>query len=768
MFSKNIYNLLKIATLFTLIIALVVGLAVSWRYSLFILALSNLLVLPTIWWKNYLSVVPVTGQDLNSRLSKDVLSLLDPKQPLSSKSLWDQLKSDWQAEFICHHLLLTNSLIDSEVSLEGADQLNNALQYATQIADMNGVKAIEVGFIIAGILKQSSKLHELLLQIKAVPEDIDMVAHWLARKLAEEEARKNIYSGGIGRDWSFGFTPLLDKFGSNISLAIEKHGAHFGWLTNSVGVTSTEKAFDNHASAVALIGQVGIGKSNTVYALAQKLIEGKTSDSLAYHQIISINATDIVSVARGQGDLENIMISLANEASHAGHVILFFDDAELFFSSGPGSFDASQILLSIIQHRAAPIIFALSPNDYEKLKASSGSLASLISPIVLQELDRNGVMRVLEDAAIRLENQNNILVSYDALKAAYNLSGRYNNDVAYPGKAIKLLEQSVNHANQGVLSYHSVEQAMEQISGIRVASAAPAEASELLNLEAKIHERMINQDRAVSVIANSLRRARAGVTNPNRPIGSFLFLGPTGVGKTELAKSLAAIYFKSESSMIRLDMSEYQNPEDIGRLLGNDNSSLIMAVRQKPFSVVLLDEIEKAHPNILNLLLQLLDEGQLTDSSNRRVSFKDAIIIATSNASAQSIRERVQKGEDITAFESDIIEEIISSNTFKPELINRFDEIVLFRPLKPDELAKVVNLMLKEINHTLSNQNISVSLSEAAVNKIVSVGNDPRLGARPMRRTLQKAVEDTVAKLILEGKAKAGDHISLDEKDLLI
>jgi ATP-dependent Clp protease ATP-binding subunit ClpA len=372
-----------------------------------------------------------------------------------------------------------------------------------------------------------------------------------------------------------------------------------------------------------------------------------------------------------------------------------------------------------------------------------------------------------------MENQHKVLVSYESLIEAYRLSGRYDQDAAYPGKAIKLLGQAITHANNSIVTAESVQKAIEQTRGVKASSAAPAEADALLHLEDNIHQRMINQSHAVQVVANALRRARAGVTNPKRPIGSFLFLGPTGVGKTELAKAVAATYFGNESSMIRLDMSEYQQPDDVQRLLstgaGTDqNSSLLMAVRNQPFSVVLLDEIEKAHPNILNLLLQMLDEGQLTDSSGKAASFKDCVIIATSNAGAQTIRGRIAHGESLESFSSQFTDQLIQSGQFKPELLNRFDEMVLFRPLNPDELGQVVQLMLGEVNKTLANQNIVVELTPAAIAKIVEVGNDPRLGARPMRRTLQKAVEDTVAQKILRGEAQPGSHIRLDAPDLAI
>jgi ATP-dependent Clp protease ATP-binding subunit ClpA len=386
-------------------------------------------------------------------------------------------------------------------------------------------------------------------------------------------------------------------------------------------------------------------------------------------------------------------------------------------------------------------------------------------------MPESDVMRVLEDTAIGLETRNQVLIAYEALHETYRLSARYNQDEAYPGKAIKLLEQSVAHSNNSVVDAKSVQQAVEQSRGVKVGSAEGAETDTLLHLEDKIHERMINQTHAVGVVANALRRARAGVANPRRPIGSFLFLGPTGVGKTELAKSIAATYFGDEHNMVRVDMSEYQQPESVDRLLSDgreEHQSLIMAVREQPFSVVLLDEIEKAHPNVLNILLQMFDEGHLTDTSGKSVSFKDCVIIVTSNAGAQTIRERVQKGEPLESFQAEFIDQLINSGQFKPELLNRFDEMVLFRPLEPKELTQVVALLMREINQTLSNQNITVELTPAAIQKVVEAGYDPRLGARPMRRTLQRAVEDTVAQKILRKELNAGDHATLDVGDLTL
>lgn len=642
-------------------------------------------------------------------------------------------------------------------------------QEAGRLARATDCDLMEPGHIAGALLLTSPGVEEYLSHNKLSKADVEAMTSWLGRVLGSIRAEKP-YFGGIGRDWANGFTPKLNQFGYNISLAIEQHGAHFGWLMGSAGVLAIKNAFSQGASTVALVGEPGVGKTSHVNALAQLLLEEKKDRNLEHRQIVALNPSTILSSARRPGELEQIVMSLLTETAHAGHIILFLDDAQLFFSNGHGAFDMTQILLPVLQSRSVQMVLAMTPHDYQQLRANNPAFTNLLTPVMLAEPPENDVLRVLEDTALSLEHSHKVLISYDALREAYRLSGRYMQDSAYPGKAIRLLEHSLSYAeHDGIITPTSVQQAIEQTQGVKVGTAAPAEADTLLNLEDKIHERMINQSQAVKVVASALRRARAGVANPRRPIGSFLFLGPTGVGKTELAKAVAATYFNNESTMIRLDMSEYQRPEDVRRLLSNgadESNSLIMAVRRQPFSVVLLDEIEKAHPNILNLLLQLLDEGQLTDSGGRPVSFKDCVVIATSNAGANAIRERVASGQPLGSFQNELTDELMRNGQFKPELLNRFDEIVLFRPLDQQELAQVVALMLGDINKTLATQNITVELTPGAIAKVVGMGYDPRLGARPMRRALQRAVEDGIAGRILRGETRAGDHVVLDVQDL--
>ena len=721
------------------------------------------------WWRDELNNPPVTGNELAQRLAGSALSRFKPSLELTPLKVWDALASHWQSRFITNRFLIPHSVIEHHLSDDPLD-MSAVWANAVAVADKSGSKTIELGHIAGALLLTSPSMQTMFTELKLASSDVEAVVDWLSRGIAQMDRQKPNF-GGIGRDWANGFTPQLNRFGYNVSLSIERSGTHFDWLMESSGVQAMKNAFSQGATAVAIIGETGVGKTSHVYALAQALLQESKDRNLEHRQVIALNPSIIISSATRPGELEQIVMTLMNEAAHAGHIILFLDDAQLFFNGGPGSFDATQLLLPVVQSRAIQLVLAMTPRDFQNLRTKNNAFASQLLPVTLQDPPEADVMHVLEDTTLGLEFKHHVLITYDALKETYRLSGRYEQEVAYPGKAIVLLEQSLAHAVQGVVTPESVQQTIEQTRGIKAGNAAPAESDALLHLEDKIHERMINQSRAVKVVSSALRRARAGVANPKRPIGSFLFLGPTGVGKTELAKAISATYFGSEANMVRLDMSEYQQSGDVSRLLSdghNETKSLIMSVRQQPFSVVLLDEIEKAHPNILNLLLQLLDEGKLTDSGGRAASFKDCIIIATSNAGASTIRERVERGEELETFEKVFIDELISSKQFKPELLNRFDEIVLFRPLNTTELTQVVALMLGEVNQTLAPQNITVELTDAAIQKIVAVGYDARLGARPLRRTLQRAVEDTLAQKILRQEVRPGSKVRLDVTDLSI
>lgn len=717
------------------------------------------------WYKRDLSVLPPDGTTPQQRLSVEALALVPRNEPVSPRRLWQAYAKNWQSRFFTNRLLLHNDTV-AELLSDAETDLPAYLERAAAHGGQHST--IEVGHIISALLRHSPSVMDMCSRLNISAENISSVERWLDHILDTRDNEKP-YFGGIGRDWASGFTPKLNVFGVNISQAIQRHGVHFGTLASSPGVHALRSALAKGNGTVALIGDEGAGKTSHVYALAQSLLAEAHDAKLRHKQIVGLDASAIISNAHQRGELERIVNTLLHEADNAGNIVLFLDNASVFLEEGNGTFDATHLLLPVAQSSSFQLVLAMTPRDLQRLKVSNPTFASSLTQVVLQKPEPQKVLEILQDSALQFEQRQKTLITYTALVEARNLSERYMQDLANPGKSIRLLEQALSYPDNGIITERSVQQSIEETQGVKLTSVTQAESDTLINLEDKIHERMVNQTRAVEVVSSALRRSRAGVANPNRPMGSFLFLGPTGVGKTELAKAISAVYFGDEKQMIRLDMSEYQQPDDVQRLLSDgtaDSNSLIMSVRTQPYSVILLDEIEKAHTNVLNLLLQLLDEGQLSDTSGKMASFRDSIIITTSNAGAQSIRAHIEQGKTLEEFEKPFIDELIDSGQFKPELLNRFDEIVLFRPLNQAELEQVVGLMIADVNRTLAKQNISVSLTDAATKKVVDLGYDPRLGARPMRRMIQRTIEDTLAKLILAKKAKSGDHVTLDDTDI--
>lgn len=742
---------------------------INLRVGYLAVALGLVIFMWSVWILDDLADIPPNENpgSLDDILEPKLLAAISKNDlPLNPLNLWKIAQRQNEARFITNRLLVNPDQIADELNND-IDGMPAVLQMAADAMAKNGQIQLDSGTLAYAIISCSEPATHYLATNNISQADLQNVHEWMSR-INRYIVQPKPYFGGIGRDWATGFTPTLERYAQNISAVIEAGGENYHTLAHNDVLDTVVYNLGNNLGNVALVGDAGTGKTSLAYALAERLLEGKDKE-LEHYQIFSLNASMILSEA---GDkLENLLLTLLTEAVHAGNIILFLDEARLFFGSGTGAIDASQVLLPVLKNRQLKMLVAFTPNDFQKLKITNESLVSNFSPVTINEPEKTVVMDILEDTAMTLEYRSGFMVAYEAVRDAYHLSGQYMQEAAYPGKAIDLLEQAAANAENKIITAQSVALAVEKIKGVRVSSVKAPEADVLLNLEEKIHSRMINQARAVNVVSAALRRTRAGVTSGKRPVGSFLFLGPTGVGKTELAKSLAVIYFGDENQMIRLDMSEYQQTSDIDRLLSDgsaNDQSLILSIRKQPFSVVLLDEVEKAHPNILNLLLQMLDEGKLTDVSGKPASFASAIIITTSNAGANQIIEQVVAGKDLKDFEKPFIDQLISSNQFKPELINRFDEIVLFRPLSQNELAKVAKLMIDDVNKTLANKNMSVTLTEAALSKVVEAGYDPVFGARPMRRTIQKMIEDAIAVRILKGDITPGQAILLDVNDLAV
>ena len=673
-------------------------------------------------------------------------------------------------QFMGARLGISPSLLSTMASTD-ASATPALWRTAEDIRVANNMSEITGAVLAVAIVRSFPQYESVIAQIHLDDSDLDKGIIWQQHLIQLIKAyKKPRRTGGVGRDWSFGWIPTLQRFGQNIS---EQIGAGSGLLT--VGVASHVQAIDQLVDTFGsggrqntlLVGRPGVGKTTIIHAFAEKLLDAsaKVPDNLKFRQVFLLDSSALISAAPGRGELENLITQVLNEAYRAKNIIVCLDNAQLFFEEGVGSVDLSNVLQPILEAGNLRMILAMDKQRFLEIGQRNPTLLSSINRINIPETDRDETITVLQEQLIVTEVQRHVTYMLQAIKEAYRLSERYVHDLAQPGKALKLLESSAGYSESGLVTINSVQQAIEKTLDVKISVASDTEDRErLLNMEELIHERMVNQTRAVSVVSDALRRARAGVRNENRPIGTFLFLGPTGVGKTELSKALADVYFGGEGRMIRIDLNEYVRAEDVTRLIADgaeDPTSLTAQVMKQPFSVVLLDEIEKAAPEVLATLLQLLDEGILRDIRNREVSFRDAIVIATSNAGADRIREYIERGYEVQQFEHQFVDELINSGQFRPEFLNRFDEIVVFRPFTKDELIQVCDLILAGVNKTLEPQKVSVVVEDEAKLILVDQGYDPRLGARPMRRVIQKAVENTVAKQMLSGTVNPGDMITI-------
>lgn len=725
------------------------------------------------WYRGELKNLKVSSkpQTIDDVLSGDILGKLSRRPtPQDAAEIVNTVPG---GRFLSVRFGIGAGFLHDLVSSNEAD-MQKVWQEAWNLREQTGSKKINSVILTAALIKSAPNYQTLLSHLQLDDSDLIRGIEWYDHLVSLiENHEKPKRTGGIARDWSFGWTPLLNQFGQNISLEVSagqtlltKLEAHDDSLNQIIEIFGK-----NGRQNAVLVGQPGVGKTQIIRALASKLLDASASIpvSLRFRQIFILDASSIIAAASGRGELERLIPQILVEAYRAKNIIICLHNAQLFFEDGIGSIDISNVLLPILEAGNLRMMLTMNEQEYLKISSRIPQVANSLNRISVAPATRDQTIAVMQEQSIITEFQNNVTFMYQSLSEVYRLSDRYVHDLAMPGKALKLFESAVNYSENGLVTVKSVQQAIEKTLGIKIGIASDSvEREKLLNLEELIHQRMINQKRAVSVVSDALRRARAGVRNQNRPIGAFLFLGPTGVGKTELAKALAAIYFGGEDHIVRIDMNEYVRSDDVIRLIAdgaNNLNSLTARVMKQPFSVVLLDEIEKAHPNVLLTLLQMLDEGVLRDEKNREVSFRDAIIIATSNAGADAIRECISRGYDLEKFEDQLVNGLIDSGQFRPEFLNRFDEIVMFRPLNKKELCQVVDLMIADVNKTLSQQKISVIVADDAKEYLAETGYDPRLGARPMRRIVQKTVENMVAKQVLSGEIEAGSvvQISLEQ-----
>lgn len=742
-------------------------------FGWFIVSLAAWPLIPLIWYNWWLKKLAPekTGTSIDSQLDRRVLGLL-PKGA-SPAAIAQIVMHEQGGLFFAIRFGIGPDFLRQLSSQNSADS-DELWDTCKQLQADLGLPTISSPLIVATLVKILPNRDQLLSQLQVSFDDVLNGVRWYHHtEDVVERFKTRKQGGGIGRDLSFGYTQLLSRFARNITdevaagnlwRELEGHKDVLAQLVSQLSSGGRQNA--------VLVGAAGTGKTTIVYALAEQLmLDGpKVPKELRYRQVMALDPATLIANAPGRGELEALVSQILTEAYLAKNVILFLDNAELFFSNETGAVDLKNVLLPVLESGGLRMVLSMDEQQFLKIGRTNPSLSQQLNRITVQSMIEQDTYLVCEDKILEFEIRFGVRFMYQAIKASYRLGGRYVNDRAMPGQALSVLEAAAQFAERGLVTSASVERAIENTFGVKVSNASHAEDKQtLLNLEQLLHERMINQSRAVGVVANALRRARSGVRNQKRPIGTFLFLGPTGVGKTELAKALAAVYFGGENRIVRLDLNEFSQSSDVTRLIADasdDPFSLTAQIAKQPFSVVLLDEIEKAHPSVQNTLLQLLDEGILRDENNREISFRDSIVIATSNAGADLIRQYIAAGKQLDEFEEEFINKLIDSGQFKPEFLNRFDEITLFRPLTTDELMQVVDLMLIGVNKTLAQQSVIVQVDDAAKQLLVKVGYDPRLGARPLRRVVQRTVENIVARRLLQNEVAPGQPVMISLADI--
>ncbi len=624
-------------------------------------------------------------------------------------------------------------------------------------------------------------------------DDFNEIIDWVARNEEAKERKKmfwlkeNIFRRkGLAKNWAYGYTNTLDRFSRE--LGSKGFKGHLIGRKKELEIIERDLARAEQNN-ILVVGEPGTGRKTIIKKFAEMVGSGAVLPHLQHKRVLEFDAGAAMSGSLNSSETEKRLRMVLSEAVRAGNVILVIDDFHNFVGrqEGLGKIDISSVLMPYLSSGYVQVIALTTPEGLHKNIETEKELLKFFEKVEINEPDEKSSLLILEDIAPRLEEKIGIRATYAALKEIVSRASQYFSEVPMPERAVDLLEEAMIYAatkaRDMFLEKRHVDLILSEKTEVPIGEIGLEEKEKLANLEDILHQRVINQEEAVNEISSSMRRARAGVTETKKPIGSFLFLGPTGVGKTETAKALAWAYFSrsakensegnfpfgSEDRMVRLDMSEYQNITDISRLIGapeGDPGYLTTQMRENPFSLFLLDEIEKAHPNILNIFLQVLDEGFLTDGWGRKVNFRSSIIIATSNAGAELIREMVGAGLDVVAEKEKVMDFLQKNNVFKPEFLNRFDGVIVFHPLSKRHLLKVAKLMLDSLNQRLKAKKITLGITPELLEKIVELGYNPEYGARPMRRVIQDKIEDLISKKILDNSATKGSIIEIKPEEI--
>lgn len=716
------------------------------------------------------------------------------------------------------------------------------LEISGIFADKFKSEYIETEHILLGILQQGENLAVNILKEAGI--DDKSIVELIIDTVGLDSVTTNKENKPNYPTRTQTSSKILDKYGKNLTLVASQNK-----IDPVIGrEKEIERAIQilsrRTKNNPVFIGDPGVGKTSVAEGLAANIASGNVPDNLVGKVLYTLDMGSMLAGAKYRGEFEERIKQVVDEVVKNGNIILFIDELHTIIgagSTGESTIDASNILKPVLSRGDIQIIGATTIDEYRKHIEKDSALERRFQPVLITEPTKEETIKILEGLREKYESHHNVKITYEAIVAAVDLSIRYITDRFLPDKAIDLIDESASRvrlreinsqknilnsekyilskeindelnrdigknldldistkSSQGIVNIEIpkksyigivdkeiIAEVVELWTGVPVNKIVEEEAERLLNLEEILHGRVVGQDQAVKSISRAIRRSRAGLKDPKRPIGSFLFLGPTGVGKTELCKALAEVQFGDENQIIRIDMSEYMEKHAVSKLIGsppgyvgyNEGGQLTEKVRRNPYSVVLFDEIEKAHEDVFNILLQILDDGRLTDSKGRMVDFKNTILIMTSNVGATKINKKNHQvlgfgtnkdKEEETKDQYDKMKESIMGELkqkFKPEFLNRIDDIIVFHPLEEYHIYEIVKLMTREVIERLKSLNIDLKMSEEAVKLIAQEGMDLEYGARPLKRAIQKELEDTLSEAILKGDIKKGSSVVAEIED---
>ena len=715
----------------------------------------------------------------------------------------------------------------------------DVLRSAKTNADRLNIPSIGTEHILLSLLADENILSSRVLL--SLDVNLSEMIRAIYKKLGIENERPNRARRAENKNTKIEGTPTLDSLARDLTQLV-RDGKIDPVIGRDKEVQRAIQVISRRTkNNPILIGEPGVGKTAIAEGLAQKIVEGHVPSDLTKKRVMNLEMGSLVAGTKYRGEFEDRLKKIIDEVQVDGQVILFIDEIHTILGAGgaEGAIDASNILKPSLARGDIQVVGATTLNEYQKYIENDPAFARRFAKIQIEEPSNDEAIQILKGLRSKYEDHHKVKITDEAIQAAVDLSSRYLADRFLPDKAIDLMDEAaakvrishdddLNPKQQLQTEYEDLERQLDKAieavdfkasqkirdrqikiqkqinettdndsnklnlqidesdiaevislqTGIPLNQLESSEKDKLINLEKTLESRVIGQDDAIKVVANAIRRARSGIKDPKRPIGTFMFLGPTGVGKTELTKALADIIFGGGDNLIRVDMSEYQESHTASRLVGSapgyvgydEGGQLTEQVRNHPYSVVLLDEAEKAHKDIFNLLLQVFDDGYITDAKGRKVDFRNTIIIMTSNLGATRLRDEKEVGfgasdrsNDYEAIDKKIRETL--KETFRPEFINRIDETVVFRPLSKTDLRNIVKLMSQDILQRIAQMGIKVKMTAKATDLIAEAGFDPEYGARPIRRAFQSKIENTFSDLLLKGDISQGDSVSIDVKD---